>query len=197
MDDPRLVEYDTGKYPFRQELENILGTRELEEIRADLELQQPGKDQATPFHKKYYAGNASFLALYRKFVSEYLGAGPELLYQRVPTFRIHLPGNLAVGAWHRDTEYGHNPAELNYWVPVTDARESSTIHFEKTGPVNLGYGQILVFHGDLLHGNLVNQTGKTRVSFDFRTLRRSEFVDSDARTLTGFTRFKIGEYWAE
>lgn len=43
-----------------------------------------------------------------------------ILYQRVPSLRIHIAGSDCHKRSHRDLEYGHQPGEINFWLPLTD-----------------------------------------------------------------------------
>ena len=45
----------------------------------------------------------------------------EKIYQKIPTFRLHFPGNIAVGEyhkdkWYRDAEWHEEVKELNYYL---------------------------------------------------------------------------------
>lgn len=125
------------------------------------------------------------------------------MYQKAPTFRVHLPGNVAVGAFHVDSQYNHQPAELNFWVPLTSALAENTIHIESEpgkgdhAPVCLSPGQVLVFEGSKYsHGNIKNTSNVSRVSFDLRALRMSQY-DPDWGRVSHNTvkRFVIGGYY--
>lgn len=65
-------------------------------------------------------------------------------------------------------------------------------------PYPVEVGEVLVFDGvNLAHGNKVNDTAKSRVSFDFRVIPRSEYRPrSDVSVNTG-VRFEIGGYFDE
>ena len=58
---------------------------------------------------------------------------------------------------------------------------------------------MLVFDGvNLAHGNKLNETGKTRVSFDFRVIARSQYRPRhDAQSVNTGARFEIGGYFEE
>jgi ectoine hydroxylase-related dioxygenase (phytanoyl-CoA dioxygenase family) len=125
-----------------------------------------------------------------------------LIYQRVPTFRVQLPNNLSVGEFHRDRDYGHDPSEINIWLPLTQARDSSTVWIESFEgcedykPYNLDNGQFLLFDGaNLKHGNQINRTGFTRVSFDFRIIPASRYKPNDRLSINTKKRMVIGDYF--
>jgi len=122
-----------------------------------------------------------------------------IIYQTVPTLRVHMPKNVAVGEYHNDARYGHPAEAVNFWVPATDAADSNTLHVQTSQddqpqPVNVRYGDYVVFDGvNLYHGNKVNETGKTRISFDLRVVPESRFVPSDKASINTGRQFKVGE----
>ena len=55
---------------------------------------------------------------------------------------------------------------------------------------------MLVFDGaNLEHGNRVNRSDRTRLSFDFRVVPEPLFRDRDKRSLNTKMRFALGEYF--
>ena len=103
---------------------------------------------------------------------------PRLAYQRPPTVRVHTPGFATPIGLHCDADYpGHEGGEINVWVPLTRAVGSSALWLESSpgaadfAPVELGYGELLVFNGcRCRHYAMANRTGATRVSFDLRAI---------------------------
>lgn len=141
----------------------------------------------------------SWLEGYDQFVREVvlpsLGDPVGVYYQRPPTLRVAMPSRKATIGKHRDADYpGHHPAEINFWVPLTDVEGSSALWME-TAPgegdfhaVPLRVGQALRFNGSLCrHHTVPNVTGCTRVSFDLRAVPASA-------TTVPVTR--IGDYGA-
>lgn len=204
----RKIKYDTEKYPFREAFSKALETTELEDLH---ELKYYEKfnvynDQDTVFHAKFYENyEKEVKPLYEKFVDEvikpYFDFEP-LVYQKVPTFRAHLVGNVAVGEWHKDRDYNHGVNEINCWLPVTRAYGTNTIWLESEEDkgdfeaYDVEYGEVLVFDGaNLFHGNKDNIEEDTRVSFDFRVVNGQEFEDRDVATVSAGKGFKIGEYF--
>ncbi|KAI8893886.1 hypothetical protein BC833DRAFT_624466 [Globomyces pollinis-pini] len=105
----------------------------------------------------------------------------KVLYQYPPTIRIQPSHTNEFKRPHRDIEYGHQPGEINFWMPLTDCSQpdSPTIELERqqtdTGDhesydrVPLKVGEILRFHGSLLHHRIPkNNSNRTRISMDFR-----------------------------
>lgn len=99
---------------------------------------------------------------------------------------------------------GYDNHTYTCWVPLTKAWDSNTMHVmsweksietvktiydnqssyeemerlccENSWPVNLDYGQVWMFNQGHLHGNINNETGVSRVSFDVRVVStKSEF----------------------
>lgn len=170
-------------------------------------------DQDTTYHKAFYelTNSPEWQEAYRYTVLDVSRSfGEEVLYQRVPTFRVALPDNLAVGAWHRDRDYGHSRHEVNVWVPLTDASGTQAVHCEayegadELLPLPCEVGSAIIFDGaNLKHGNVVNKSGTTRVSFDFRLLPKRLYKETDAASINTHLPFRLplaeGEltYWAE
>lgn len=116
--------------------------------------------------------------------------------QKVPTVRVHLC-NRGITSFHSDSWYGHHPKAISVWVPLTDVHSSNSLHFVDkkinnlqiinlfnskkeplcgideylrniSKPTKIELGDAIYFYGDEIHGTVKNETGATRVSFDFR-----------------------------
>jgi len=209
---------DTSLFPFQKHVEDFVRQKvglRLEELHTHQDqslfpggLVTPGQDNNTPLHEVLYSifqqgtGEGSFLGLYRSFVrSLQAHFGCELVFQTKPTFRIHLPGNLSVGAYHRDSEYNHPLEEINLWVPLTRAYKTATIWMESAydkadyQPKELEFGQFLIFDSRLKHGNEVNREPYTRVSFDFRVIPLHLFKNPERATANRGKRLALGDYY--
>jgi hypothetical protein len=150
----------------------------------------------------------AFEALLRRFVREQvaplLGCGADdVAYQAAPTLRVSHPSEIPAGHPHCDSEYGHQPAEMNIWLPLTEVWGGNTLHAESApgrgdfAPFELGYGRFVWFWGNQCrHYATANDTGFTRVSLDLRVLdlRRFNpaFVDAEGHA----DRFRVGQYYA-
>ena len=93
---------------------------------------------------------------------------------------------------------------MNFFVPLTKAFDSNTVWVESEegkedfAPMNARYGEFYMWDGaNLKHGNKKNETGSTRVSFDFRVLPRSKYVESGKKSVTQGMPFEIGQYYEE
>ena len=217
----QIIRYDSAQYDFAKVVRDLFRTHlypEAEDLSMLHDFLRSGRapasygifdertDQSSIFHKVFYEHmEDAFLPLYREFIKVFMRPqfSEALVYQAVPTFRVHLPDNVAVGAFHRDRDYHHQPTEMNYWVPLTAAFGTNTLWIESEEgkkdfrPHELSYGEILVFPGvSLEHGNKVNTTGRTRVGFDFRLVPHSRFIPSDQATLTAEKPMTIGGYFA-
>jgi hypothetical protein len=177
-------------------------------------------DQEPSIYKKLYkidpgynfnfenkSPKGSFLDIYKNFVNIISKDifKEKLVYQKKPTLRVQFPGNKAVGGWHRDRDYNHPLEEINIWVPITDAYETNTIWLESSfdkgdyAPVNMSFGEMLLFDSGLTHGNKINQENKTRLSFDFRVIPFSQYQQPSSEehptSVAQNIKFTIGEYY--
>jgi len=217
----KIVDYNKKDYPFRKIITSYMSKipsfinleQDLEKLHLvdnKYEVLNVDTDQSTAFHKLFYenanAEDSEFNSLYKSFIHNEVvkEMGEDIIYQRYPTFRAHLPDNLGVGDFHKDSDYNHGVSEVNFWLPVTDAYDTNTIWCETEEgladfrPVDVSHGQYLIFDGaNLTHGNKINKTGKTRVSFDFRIVKKSEFKASNKKTVSQGIKFEIGDYFME
>jgi len=204
-----VFSYDTSKYDFRKTICKSLNDDDLENLhkKFDYYLLERNKDQSTAFHKAFYENynNCGFKEVYESFIKEFCTDVLEskVVNQTKPTFRVHMPNNVGVGEFHKDSDYNHPLEEINFLVPFTDAEETSTIWVESVPnlgdykPVNLKYGQVLVFRGGLLkHGNKMNETDKTRVSIDFRVIPEEQFKPNSYSSINTGMKFEVGSYYS-
>jgi hypothetical protein len=144
----------------------------------------------------------AYLALVREMAAKVLPPHATFLYQREPNLRIHPPGGTAVKEWHTDAKYGHLDLEWNVWVPLTETTDDSQRLWLQTpskgrAAVKVRRGQAFIFRGaQVPHGNVVNTTDTTRVSFDFRLLLRSHYRDTHAVSVKYGVPLRVPEYWA-
>lgn len=219
-----IVSYDTEEFNFRDIIAKILSCEDVE--LADLHTTVAGgdhtemitmaHDQCLVFHRMYYQSplTAKVLEMYERMIRDYIAPmfkDDVIVYQKRPTFRVHLPNNVAVPSdiggdpekpgLHCDAQFNHPPGEINFWVPFTDTTEDNTMWLESERhkgdfhPAILGYGRALRFYGNqVFHYNRVNRCGKTRVSFDFRVIPLSQYSITEVKqsVQTG-RRFTVGE----
>ena len=185
-----IFSYDTDRYDFPQLFREYLQTDRLDELRAsyaatpDLQNSLYKNMEQSPVFRKMYAGLESpqgerFYTLYEKFIREVIRpqfAGP-IYYQTKPSHRILFADVPGQSRFHRDADYGHDPHEINYWIPLTPAYATNTFWIESEPglgdyrPVEVQPGECVRFPGAThSHGAKANATGKSRVSFDFRVI---------------------------
>jgi hypothetical protein len=205
----QIFPYNTSRIDFVTPIKSALGLEKGEELHEKFELDDVvtrETDSTSAIHRRYYEniGSTDFQDQYRRFVHEVVAGlvnGP-LIVQKVPSFRAHLPGNKAVGEYHRDRDFGHQAGAINFWVPVTDAYGTNSVHVARSEgdtptPINVNLGEVLVFDAvNLLHGNELNTTGSTRVSFDFRVIPEKDYVESQEFSVNTMSRLAIGSYYS-
>ncbi|MEC4985051.1 MAG: hypothetical protein SAJ37_02390 [Oscillatoria sp. PMC 1068.18] len=222
--------YDTNQFPFleifSQHCRETFGCAEINRLHEFIpDSLQPqrvlkvGEDQATYAHSVLYqidpayqkdlakrnkVKDRNFIQIYQNFLnfleSEIFDC--QLVYQKLPTLRIHLPNNLSVGEYHRDSNYNHPVEEINIWVPLTKANKTATIQMESSydagdfHPVEANYGQYVIFDSALMHGNEVNVEGYTRISFDFRVIPVSNYQACERSSINQKMKFRVGDYYS-
>jgi len=100
----------------------------------------------------------------------------DFYYQRPPTIRIQPGPAWSIVKHHRDSEYGHQDGEINYWIPLTSPELTNVDLFveshpdaEDYHPMNVQLGEMGVFHGSSCrHYIPANGSDCTRISLDFR-----------------------------
>lgn len=202
----RELPYDVRKYPFDQLMRTHLGVETLEDLHShhDVPRLTTENEQATHLHRLLYEIGPDFDEVYTQFVAEWVRPlfGEDLVYQAKPNFRFQMPDNLAVAEWHLDSEAGHHVRETNIWIPLTTVNDRNCVWLEsKPGtrefqPAVVSVGSALIFNAsELMHGNVLNTSGQTRVSFEFRVIRASEYRDSDKVSVNLGQKFVLGEYF--
>ena len=221
----RKIQYDTLKYNFSEIIKkNFFPIKyqiplnlihqvhdESGKILQETEVFTRDKDQSTFLHKKFYnlARLDIFSSLYINFIKNIVRSlyDEPIIYQSIPTFRIHMPNNVAVGEFHKDKQYrdikwAEQVKEDNFFLPFTDAYDTNSIWVESKEdlgdffPMNCKYGEIIQWDGsNLMHGNKLNTTNFSRVSVDFRVIKYSNYVPSEKYTINTKTLFKIGGYY--
>lgn len=100
----------------------------------------------------------------------------EIYYQSFPVIRVVRPGDFSIGP-HADISYGHHPASINFYLPLTKIEGSASLFLEsKPGsedwhPIEGQYGMVKHFAGAIcVHFTPENKTNFTRVSLDFRLI---------------------------
>ena len=137
-----------------------------------------------------------YLDLARNSIFEVVGT--ELASNKMVNFSIQIPNDeSSVLPIHSDMFSGESPYQINLWVPLTNAKDTNSMcifnpgfsqsvcqnfnEYEKTGLdkfmtenkedyifLDVPYGKALVFSSACLHGNVINNTKSTRLSFNCR-----------------------------
>ena len=124
--------------------------------------------------------------------------GNELAIQKTLNLSIQLPkDNSSLLDMHSDTFSGESPFQVVLWIPLVDVektksmfimskkqseiqlrklKNNSRIDFngifkkykKKMKWLKVNYGEILIFSPNILHGNTINKTQETRLSFNIR-----------------------------
>ena len=230
-----IFEYDEGRYPFRSAVCAALGLASLDGIDdAEPEWHIDGSgNRVNRLQVRWNADRdrrgrhvpddayAAFDAAYRRFVCEVVApglGGGRVLFQRAPTLRVMSPARpggpppAVMSRLHCDMDYHHQPSELNFWLPLTPVFGGNSLWVESApgrgdfAPLEMRPGQCCRFYGNRCrHQTLPNDTGRTRVSLDFRALsdasgghdpgfRRG--VRRGAKALFQ-DRFDVGGFYAE
>lgn len=209
-----VIPFDSKEYDFIKIIGDIFGLYDLENIHelsneVYKEQFKVGMDSSTIFHTMFYdkfrAGWDELTSLYERFIKEVVSNQyqEDFLYQSFVTFRVHLPGNIAVGAFHNDAEFNHPKGEINYIIPLTNSNKTASVWVESEPgkkdfrDMVLIIGGLIKFNGnELTHGNKTNETNKSRVSMDFRILPLSKYDESnEGESITRNTKFKEGAYY--
>ena len=195
---------------------SFLNLEDLHEIFEEhQELLQKGTDQSTIFHKAIYSSFddpnycfTEFCVNYRKLSLEVLvilkdqtGYKGEWAIQRFPTIRIQFPNNLSVFEFHRDSNYSHPIGEINCFYAINNCYQSSALQvernlgFEDYVPLNLNPGQYALLNTSIYkHGDILNETKKTRISMDFRFIPISKLTEGRS-SLTKAIEFNTNSYF--
>ena len=214
------ITYDSFLFDFRSivvewfECDGILPPGSLERLHFHkvYDLFERENDQSTVWHKCFYdriRKDNRFEHEYMSFLSQYIKPrfNEKIVYQKIPTLRVHLPGNISVGEFHKDKHYrdekwAEKVQELNYFMPLTKAYGTNTIWAETEEDlgdfqeIRANYGECVEWSATkLTHGNKQNITRNTRVSFDFRVIPKSRYVESGYLTINTKIPFGIGGYY--
>ena len=201
-----ILTYDTEKYDFRKEVRKVLQKYlEKEELphlnrlhhipeAAQFRINQSQGRAVNRVNRLQSSWNLhrarlpehlilfkDFDDLYDAFIREVIAPDmnerEKVVYQRAPTLRVCVPSKFVSCKMHHDREYNHQPSELNFWMPLTDAFSNNSLWVESSPfksdfhCLNMHYGQYFRFYGNQCrHFTVPNDTGETRVSLDFRVV---------------------------
>jgi len=209
-------QYNIDEFDFRSLVCGALGHFVLEDLHEHYSYEPftMENNSNTILHKKFYdkirSGWSEFVDAYDRFVEEIvvpIYGSRGFIYQALPTFRVHLVGNWVVPEFHCDSQpgYNHPTGEINFQVAVTDMFGTNATWCESVpglgdyAPMELLEDEFMVFNGNKCrHGNMINDTDSTRVSFDFRILPLEKYSpEASMSSGTRKMRFIVGEYYKE
>ena len=156
-------------------------------------------------HDKMMLSNGKFYNIYldllrhlqKTFFKE------EIIVQSKPTLRVHIPDNISVGSYHKDSDYGHPEEEINIWVPFNKSMNTSALRLESEPgkknfkQQNIDYGEILIFNSKLTHGTEINKENHSRLSMDFRVIKKKNFKNNSTLSPKNNIKFNLGGYFRE
>jgi hypothetical protein len=200
----KILDFNKQQYNFDQIIQEFIESNDLSDLEAerkeeDRKEEDRSEDQnsiyknmeQTSHYQNLYEKldgeeGERFYDLYKDFIRQVVRPmyDEPIFYQKKPTHRIHFKNGSGASRFHKDSDYGHNRAEVNYSVPQTAMFGTNGIWIESEegkadyNPMEMKVGQYAEFKGAYLkHGAKENESGQTRVSFDFRVMPQSEAPD--------------------
>lgn len=228
------ISFDPAKYRFKKliaeflltkgfikdEEQSIAAGKNLETLHTSVDIKDQLLDetQHNAVAVALYDLQGRFIQEYETFVCEEivpaLGLGG-LHWQVQPTFRVFFPyskGYPGKTTYHNDLMLGHNPREVNVFLPFTSCINSRSLLMAPLGksldvcrqfnfdfaafadavqndaalqqrcaqlcqPLEMDYGEALIFDSRCLHAGPPNMTDLTRVTIDFRVLPEQAIAD--------------------
>tara|TARA_A100001011_G_C14296035_1_gene838468 strand:- start:1259 stop:1978 length:720 start_codon:yes stop_codon:yes gene_type:complete len=194
-----LISHFNRAFFFHEEIKNDFELHTLHDsLRNKDEILKQGTDQNTIFHKAIYSTfddpdyfSSDFWKSYKKLcinivqiLKDETDFRGEWSIQRFPTIRFQFPNNVSVFEFHRDSNYSHPLGEINCFYALNQCLNTSALQVEKNlgfedyEPLNLKSGEYAILNTSIFkHGDLINLTGKTRVSMDFRFIPNKHLKD--------------------
>tara|TARA_A100001011_G_scaffold363972_2_gene414298 strand:- start:691 stop:1362 length:672 start_codon:yes stop_codon:yes gene_type:complete len=218
-----LIKYDIEKYNFQKILCDEFDVDDLNLLHNNLNSDYIPKDGIgglsndthskfhNSFYKKLNSGWKEFDNTWSLFlidiIKPFFKNESEIIYQSYPSFRIQYPKSKAVTTWHCDNDKNHQHPidEINIMVPVTKMFSTNAVWRESLpglgdfSPMELDIGDVAIWNGNRCrHGNKPNDTGLTRISFDFRVLPAVSYDENySAGSATTGKKFIVGEYYSK
>lgn len=219
----KVRQYDRQKYNFIEVVEDAFNCKELNQIHnihkemlpnaEVLARPWPLNETTTDFHSKFYGALDAkwdeLSEMFDNFVKNEITSviDEPFIYQKFPSFRIQVPGLKAVTKWHCDSDHNHKhpDGEINFIIAITDMFDNNTVWIESEPklkdfePLNVNRGEYVQFNGNkCTHGNKDNDTGLTRISFDFRILPLRLYKPGENNdSATKGNKFEVGGYYKE
>ena len=158
---------------LRNNISNCLNIEDLEEMHLKVEAEEINELRLRAFRSinKISEWKKKILELIKPEIHELLGL--DLAIQKNLNLSIQMPGEVnSILERHVDFRTGDSPFQRVIWIPITNAFDSNSIFMldneSNYTPININYGEFLVFDPNTEHGNIENKTNKTRVSINVR-----------------------------
>ena len=215
------LKYNNKKYNFEAMVRDCFGVGDLEKIHLNLDKKYDvpdgipglGKDTDSYYHKLFYNKlnggweelTNAYHGLIKEVVMKYMNVD-KVVYQTKPTFRIQYPDGKAITTWHYDGDdnHKHPPWEINIQIALTEMKGDLSTWIETVPglkdfkPMEMNVGEMYIFNGNkCIHGNKVNSTDKTRISFDFRVIPHDRYDPNfQKKSATKNQKFLLGGYYS-
>ena len=123
--------------------------------------------------------------------------------QRFPSVRIQYPENISVFEFHKDSDYNHPLGEINFFMAITNCKDTATLQIEKNlgwnnfEPLILQPGEFAMINTSIFkHGDYVNKENFTRISVDFRMIPSMVLKNTETKTSISKNRsFNENDYF--
>jgi perosamine synthetase len=194
----KVYTYNMNKYNFREYLEKLYETKDLEHIDRFSEDYQKFlggeynalENKETDIQKKFYNDiktRDEFKRLYVSMIKDihenYFPKENALVYQSFPSIRFQFKQNIAVPEHCDSDELGKHPiGEKNFLIPITEMKRSVRLFIESEPTkrdfqgIDLEIGELLYFNGNkCVHKNETNIEDYVRISFDFRVVTLEDY----------------------
>jgi len=219
----KVYTYPVDVYPFHALCQDIFslnssleGIHVLDTGSSDVMFDN---DTATVFQTTFYSSNKytvlreMYYTFVRNEIAKLFPNETYLVIQKDPQFRVCCPEKTALGrkytddntkiGLHCDADYYHPPQEWNFIIAVTEMWETNSVFVESSPnkgdfqPLKLHWNEYVMFNGNKCrHHNMVNKTGQSRVSLDFRVIPFSVYDGSyTGKSVHGKRSFTIGDYF--
>ena len=205
--DHKVFEYDTKLFKFKEFIENLYDTNELNILykksidynKLDTSKDFSLNDVETDLHKKFYNDiktNNTFKNLYcsliKEIYNEFFPNEKLLIYQSYPSIRFQFENSMAIPPHCDSDSIGNHPlGEKNFIIPITTMSNTNSLYIESKPnlndfePVYLEYGDLYYFNGNTcIHKNVPNKEGKFRISFDFRVILLKDYINYLTNNIT-------------
>jgi perosamine synthetase len=198
-----IYSYHPDRYGIREMIEEMYGTSVeiLQTTSVDFQTREKGtlQDIETDLHKIFYTNIKSsdrfkkvYCRIIRDIFDQFFPDDKVMIYQSFPSIRFQFPGNTCVPPHYDSDSIGKHPVgERNFLLPITKMTGTARLFIESTPGANdaqgvdLEYGQILYFNGNkCMHHNVTNTEDYMRISFDFRVIRLSDYMNYMKQDIT-------------